>query len=237
VVDVYIGGTALVKGDVVQPLDVNAGDPNDPTSKMTLVWAKDGTTVNVTGGEVMSLMAGFNVLTPGYMQGLDGIASQLASTVNTIHATGVDLYGNDPTQAVDSLNFFTGTSAAAIKVNSVLANDPNRLRAGSVANGPMDGTVAQQIAAAGDAVDDKYRTFVVQLGVDVQAINRRVDSQSVITSDIDAARKSASGVSLDEEMTNMLAFQRAYEAASRLLTAVDSALDTLVNHTGTVGII
>jgi len=71
----------------------------------------------------------------------------------------------------------------------------------------------------------------------VQAINRRVDTQGVITTQVDTARKAASGVSLDEEMTNMLAFQRAYEASSRLLTTIDSSLDTLINHTGMVGIV
>ena len=51
----------------------------------------------------------------------------------------------------------------------------------------------------------------------------------------DADRDSASGVSLDEELTGMLTYQRAYEGASRLLTALDQNLDTLINRTGIAG--
>jgi flagellar hook-associated protein 1 FlgK len=54
----------------------------------------------------------------------------------------------------------------------------------------------------------------------------------VITQDIDGARLAQSGVSLDEEMTNMIAYERAYQAAARVLNAVDSALDTLINGIG-----
>jgi flagellar hook-associated protein 1 FlgK len=49
---------------------------------------------------------------------------------------------------------------------------------------------------------------------------------------IDAARESVSGVNTDEEMVNLMAAQRGYEGAARVLTAVDSMLDTLINRTG-----
>jgi flagellar hook-associated protein 1 FlgK len=59
--------------------------------------------------------------------------------------------------------------------------------------------------------------------------------QTSIATSADAARDSASGVSIDEEMTNMLMYQRAYEGAARVMNAVDEMLDTLVNRVGTVG--
>ena len=49
-------------------------------------------------------------------------------------------------------------------------------------------------------------------------------------------RQSVSGVSLDEEMTNLISYQRAYQASARMMTTIDSTLDTLINHTGTVGL-
>ena len=52
-----------------------------------------------------------------------------------------------------------------------------------------------------------------------------------LVQNIDAARDSVSGVNLDEEMTSMLQFQHAYDAAARFLTAVDQTLDTLINQT------
>ena len=61
---------------------------------------------------------------------------------------------------------------------------------------------------------------------------RRAANQQVLTSQVDGAREQLAGVNLDEEMVNMLAAQRAYEAASRVMTTVDSVLDTLINRTG-----
>ena len=65
---------------------------------------------------------------------------------------------------------------------------------------------------------------------DEDRATRRSDIQASITEQSDAARTSESGVSLDEEMTNLLSYQRAYEAASRVISTVDSVLDVLINR-------
>jgi flagellar hook-associated protein 1 len=51
----------------------------------------------------------------------------------------------------------------------------------------------------------------------------------------DSAVEADAGVNLDEEMTNMLLYQRAYQASARVITTMDEMLDTLVNRTGLVG--
>ena len=68
-----------------------------------------------------------------------------------------------------------------------------------------------------------------------QASSRRLDVQTTSLALINASREAQSGVSTDEEMTQLLSYQRAYEAAARVMTTVDSALDTLINRTGIVG--
>ena len=70
---------------------------------------------------------------------------------------------------------------------------------------------------------------------DVQSPGRRLEIQDNILGQVDAAREAESGVSLDEEMTTMLAFQKAYEGAARFVSAIDQMLDTLINRTGVVG--
>jgi flagellar hook-associated protein 1 len=52
----------------------------------------------------------------------------------------------------------------------------------------------------------------------------------------DSRRQSVNGVSLDEEMTNMIRFQRGYQASSRALSTLDEMLDQLINRTGKVGL-
>jgi len=65
-----------------------------------------------------------------------------------------------------------------------------------------------------------------------QSVNRRMEIQAGVTLDVDSARSSQSGVNLDEEMSSLLQYQRAYEAASRVISIVDSTLDTLINRMG-----
>ena len=90
-------------------------------------------------------------------------------------------------------------------------------------------------AMLSDSPDVLYQNLVNGLGVVVQAATQGVSSLTSVVSNVDAQRESNSGVNLDEEMTNLLSYQRAYEAAGRMMSAVDSALDTLINRTGMVG--
>ncbi|MGX5657212.1 flagellar basal body rod C-terminal domain-containing protein, partial [Geodermatophilus nigrescens] len=84
-------------------------------------------------------------------------------------------------------------------------------------------------------LDAAYRELVVALGVQSSVATRDLEVQQVVSAQVDAARESVSGVNLDEEMTNMLSFQHAYSAAARMVSAIDQALDTLINRTGLVG--
>jgi flagellar hook-associated protein 1 FlgK len=62
------------------------------------------------------------------------------------------------------------------------------------------------------------------------------DSQAAIAENLEMRKESISGVSLDEEMMNLISYQHTYSAASRVLSAVDEALDILINRTGRVGL-
>ena len=77
--------------------------------------------------------------------------------------------------------------------------------------------------------------MIGRLGVSAQAATRRSEIQDSVTDQVDASREAESGVNLDEEMTHLLTYQRGYEAASRVLTTIDSMLDQLINRTGLVG--
>jgi flagellar hook-associated protein 1 FlgK len=93
-----------------------------------------------------------------------------------------------------------------------------------------------QLRLSSTGADASYRKMIVGLGVDASSATSRLTAQSVISDQVDSSRESVSGVSIDEEMTNMLAFQHGYQAAGRLVTAIDEMLDQLINHTGRVGL-
>ena len=79
-----------------------------------------------------------------------------------------------------------------------------------------------------------YQRFVTGLGTDVASVKRLAATQANLTGQVDGAREQLSGVNLDEEMVTMMQSQRAYEAAARVMTTLDSVLDTLINRTGLV---
>jgi len=79
---------------------------------------------------------------------------------------------------------------------------------------------------------DYYNGVVAKLGVDAQVAASKVDSQTTLVENLTALQDSVSGVSLDDEMTNLLKFQRGFEAASRFITIIDSCLDKIINGMG-----
>jgi len=120
------------------------------------------------------------------------------------------------------------TLAVAVKSSEVQA---------SGTKAPGGNEVALAVAALrGGAAEQGYATLVEKLGSDVRsAKDEQTTLQGTVTS-INDQRQSVSGVSLDEEMTNLISFQRGYQASARTLTAMDSMLETLIEHTGTVGL-
>ena len=181
----------------------------------------------VTGGNGTPLSvslepAGTHTLQIQATGGNAGFATLLGST-----AVGSDGIGGRP--------FFTGTDAATLAVAPGVEGNPSAVAAGSAQGGPLDGSVAlglANMATSDTGADSVYRQLVVQLGVDTQTATNRNQIQQSATQSVDNARSQQSGVSIDEEMTNLIEFQHGYSAAARLLTTVDSMMDTLINHTG-----
>jgi len=166
-------------------------------------------------GALLSLTSPEGALTQ-LQSSLDGVAQTLAATVNEHLATP----------------FFSGETAATLAV----AMTPAEVSASG--NETAGGTkVAQAIAALrGGAAEQDYAALVEKVGSDVQrAKNDESNLQTTVTA-INDQRQSVSGVSLDEEMTNLITFQRGYQASARTLTAMSEMLETLIEHTGVVGL-
>ena len=97
--------------------------------------------------------------------------------------------------------------------------------------------IARAIAAlANGTADNMYATLVARVGHDTSVAESSAKSSASLLSTIENRKLSVSGVSLDEEMGNMIRFQRGYQAASRTMSAMDEMLDVLINRTGRVGL-
>ncbi|HZK43216.1 MAG TPA: flagellar hook-associated protein FlgK [Syntrophomonadaceae bacterium] len=90
-------------------------------------------------------------------------------------------------------------------------------------------------AISSATVDDYWRSVCANVGVKSQEAIRMTTNQEVLLSELEGKRQSISGVSLDEELINMIKFQHAYNAASRFITTIDEAIDVIVNRMGIVG--
>lgn len=91
---------------------------------------------------------------------------------------------------------------------------------------------AGQRPVSGASFSDFYGANVAQLGVDVQQAERMTDGQNVLVTHLTNQRESYSGVSLDEEMTNLIMYQKSYSAAARMVTVMDEMLDKIINGMG-----
>lgn len=227
---VQVGGTMLVQGDVAATLSV-AGDD-------VLV---DGTTVPAgsLGGEVGGLQQVILADVPDVLAALDDVASQLADSINTQHAAGVDA---DGTAGVPLLAYTSGDAAATLAVTTT---DPDALAArADVTTGAFDATNAVALAdlrtsstarTDGQRHQDALQGLVVDVGTRVAGAERAALTTGDIAVAAEANRTSAHGVSIDEEMVSLVQYQRALEANSRVMTAADEMLDTIVNRLGRVG--
>ena len=237
VLDVVVGGVTVVSGGTASKLAVQgaidpAGTAGDPPRVVT---ATGGLAVAV-GGTAGGQLHALNSILPTYRNELDGIASSLATALNTAHAEGYDLDGLQGGPLIGS----SGGPVTASSITVVLT-DTKKIAASSIGPGVpnLDNGNADKLAQLGNGVgspDAAYRKMIVELGVQSAVSQRNLGIQSVITGQVDAARESVAGVNLDEEMTNMLSFQHAYSAASRLVSAIDEMLDVLINRTGRVGL-
>jgi flagellar hook-associated protein 1 FlgK len=214
-IDVYIGSMALVRGATTEALTVDIG--SGPGS-VRVAWADDGLAAT-TGGEAAGLLETINVVVPGQRSEVAAVSQRLHDDVNAIHTTGFDQDGNA------GGDFFT-MGPNGIEVAAGLTASTRAVAASATA-GAVDGSIAQQLATQ-TGPDTAYREMVVRLGVTTQAVNRRVEVQDSIVRQVDAARESEAGVNIDEEMTNLVAFQHAYSAAARFVTVVDELVDTII---------
>ena len=232
VVNVSIGTppVSLVTGSTAESVGVT----RDAGGVITGLNVASGADIALTGGTARGLIEGVRSdgVIASYRTQLDALANQLANDVYSVI---------DPPVATGDLFGPIGGSITAASI-IVEITDPKGVAASSIA--PVgsdinyDGGNAGALQAVGTgslSPDANYKKLVGGLGVAAQASSRRLDVQTTTLALINAAREAQSGVSTDEEMTQLLSYQRAYEAAARVMTTVDSALDTLINRTGIVG--
>ena len=163
------------------------------------------------------------------------LATQLIVEVNDLHKTGYDLYGDN-----SNPDFFTGTSAADLAVNAAIISDPRKLQGSSSATEVSNNDIIRSIAALssktitdldGMTFNEYYGNTVSRFGQDLALSTSQLNDQNSVQKMMEKQRESIMGVSVDEEVANLIIYQRAFQASARLLSTMDGLVQDVLNMT------
>jgi flagellar hook-associated protein 1 FlgK len=218
----------LVQGTVPNRIKLVAD-----SSGAKVVWSDDNTTLKTTTGEIGGLLESRNSIIPTFQSQLDNIAFTLSNSINNLHRQGVTLAGET---AVD---FFSGNTAADIRVSDAIEADVNKITTTRIPGATGDGSLATEISdlyrqplIGSSTLNQAARAIIGQVGTALQNAKTNADASTALTKQLLTQEKSASGVSLDEELTNMLLYQRSYDASAKVLQTADEMLKTLLDRIG-----
>jgi len=227
-VSVSIAGQELVTGnklsDTLATYDSGGGN-------LLVQTATSATPLTLSGGSIQGTIDARDGTLAALRNNLDTMASSLITQVNGIYKNGYNLNGNS------GADFFTGSDAATIGVNPTVVNDPSQIQASGVANAGGDNSVALQLAQLGQqpiaalnnqTLSGAYAQDVQSFGNALSNANDQVTNYNSVNTMLLNQRDSVSGVSLEEETTNLITYQKAYECSAKLISTVDEMLQTVV---------
>ena len=199
--------------------------------------AQANITKQITGGRIGGALDVRDNIIEDLLHHVDNMAYTLAKEVNSAHIEGFDKSGRPGVLFFEMPESVKG-AAGNISLNKTIFNDVSRIAAGAQPGASGDNTVAnvisslqyRQVMDDGKAtLDDYYNTQVGQVGAVAQRAVKAQESQKNVLSQLSNIRESISGVSLDEETTKMIEFQKTYDASARLIKTADEMFDTVLN--------
>ena len=227
-VSVSIGGNLLVSGQHV----LASLATYDAGGGQQLVRTSDGNPLTLTGGSLQGTIDGRDGALATVRNGLNTLAGSLVNEVNTVHRAGFNLSGGT------GADFFTGSSASDIKVNAALVSNPSLVQASGDATAAGDNQTALALASlanqpitalGGQTLPAAYAGMVSALGQSLSTANSQVQDQQVVQNMFQNRRSSVSGVSIDEEMTDLVKYQKAFQASARIISTIDEMLTEIIN--------
>lgn len=224
-VNISIGGVLAV--DVSQSVKFEVIKEN---GELKLSTASGHVLQKIKGGELGAISDVYSSKIPDYEEKLDNVITSLFKSVNSIHSSG---YSNeDPPQT--NINFFSSYEAGVLKINSEILDDPSKI-AVSADGTPGNGDIALQIADLnnqqlinGSTLVESYSSLISDVGSDKASSDSLSSSSALVLQQLQTQKSSYSGVSLDEEMANVIKFQRSYDASAKLISIADEMLQTLL---------
>lgn len=227
-VSLSVGGTMIVAGG--RSLDLSTEMNGD---QLTVKASGINQPLRVTGGELNAVVTLHNETFNGYLSQLDELATSIIDNVNAVHRTGYGLGSPAPT----GKDFFTGTNARTIDLSADILSSINNIAASSDGK-PGNNETAVQIAnlqtkavmtGGTNTMSQFYSSFVSRMGSDIEAVAAENESSTMVKEQLTTQQNSVSGVSLDEEMTQLIKYQHGFDAAARVITTVNDMFQTILS--------
>ena len=229
-------GAALVVG--TQSFALNTS--KDPTTGMTRILSQgNDVTANISGGQLAGIIKARDQDLPSLSNNLDDLAAGIITSVNATHSNGFDLNGNQGTMFFTPFTpSTTGSNAGAAATFAVQVSDPSLVAASSDGSPGSSGNLTalaglrSQAIVNGKSIGDFYSGMVFSLGNEISNATAGLDAQALVLQQLDNQRNAVSGVSMDEEAANLIRYQRAFEAAARVVNVVDQLTQTIIETMG-----
>jgi flagellar hook-associated protein 1 len=236
---ITVDGMTLVQGTTTVPLSVveQDGDFAVRIGETPYTLRANGPTAGVLG----STLHHINTTLPATRDSLDQLVAAIVTGTNDVHRTGFGLRG---TTDIDFFHYDagppeTGLTAGTIRVSDAVRADATTISASTLdpTEGFLDGNIAQMIAdhrKDNTFVDGRLapEAFAISLisgiGAGVKQASHEASARQNVVDHLVAMEKGVSGVSLEEEMTNLIRFQQAYAASARVLNTAQEMMDTLL---------
>jgi len=193
-------------------------------------------TKEIKNGSLGGIFEVRDVAINSLLDDVDELAFSFINGVNGIHRQGFDAFSN-PGGALFAPLQNKIEAAQNMGLDAAVAKDPGRIVAGIMPNAPGDNRIAnmigelqqQRVMEQGTTTyDEFYNSIVGKVGIATEKANRSAESQKNIHAQLENIRDSVSGVSLDEEATKMIEFQKTFDASAKLIQTADEMFDTIL---------
>jgi flagellar hook-associated protein 1 FlgK len=226
-------GAMLVEGNQSQTLTTQL---NTATGMHEIMAEGTDITSSIAGGQLQGLIQARDDEIPATQSSLDNLAAGLVSAVNQQQQSGYDGSGS---QGTDFFTPFTpaapGSNAGAAAIMSVALSQPSQIAAssdgsvGDSGNATALANLQNTATVSGQTAGDYYSNLVDKVGNDLSNATSEQEGVGLVLQQLANQQSSISGVSLDEEATNLVLYQRAYEAAARVISTIDELTSTTIN--------
>ena len=225
VASVSIGGIFAVDGLHYKQFEIaKEGD------KIGLVTKGDEIRATITGGSLNGLLDLHNNELPEQLTKLDEIALVLMENVNQVHSEGFTV--TEP--SLTGIEFFSKYESGNLEINTEIIDDPYLIAIsenGTSGNNDIAIRIAElkdENLLNGKTLSDNYSEYVSTVANEIKLQQQNAESYSMVLNQLEKTKMQYSGVSTDEEMINVMKYQRSYDAAAKLITVADELMQTLL---------